>query len=243
MTQEIDAGVYVFTSEFWRQIPHCSTNDRGFNEKVKVILKLEIRQSASMGKAGKTQTGWVVCKVSRKLGKRLHSESGDQSVQLWFPQLKKDTKNQERVQRSAMIWPLSSDWRKSFPLRKLRGNLITLFQWLFLGNCKEDSVSTWGTTWRRKGELVTIYTRKGFILLQEEIFTVRIIIPWINPAWSGRASISGCFSDVTWQVAACCPLGSHKRLGWMNFGHLFQSGLFYENEKSKVGFPSRDVLL
>lgn len=80
MTQEVDAGVHLFTSEYWRQTPHWSTNDRGFNEKVKIILKLQIRQTAPMGQAGKVQIRWVVCKMGRKPAKRLHSESGDQSV-------------------------------------------------------------------------------------------------------------------------------------------------------------------
>lgn len=62
----------------------------------------------------------------------------------------------------------SEQWQEeisSLEKRNLRGNLITLFQWLFLGNCKEDSVSAWGTTWRGKGEMVAIYTRKRFILV------------------------------------------------------------------------------
>lgn len=96
MTQEIDAGVHLFTSEYWRQIPHCSTNDRGFNEKVKIILKLQIRQTASMGQAGKIQTGWVVCKMGKKSAKRLHSESGDQSVSSSGPHSSRKTQKDWR---------------------------------------------------------------------------------------------------------------------------------------------------
>lgn len=103
MTQEIDAGVHLFTSEYWRQIAHCSTNHRGFNEKLKIALKLQTRQTACMGQAGRIQTGWVVCKMGRKLAKRQHSESGDQSVSSSGPHSSRKTEKWERLQRSAKI--------------------------------------------------------------------------------------------------------------------------------------------
>lgn len=117
MTQEIDAGVHLFTSEYWRQTPHWSTNDRGFNEKVKIILKLQVRQTAPMGQAGKVQIGWVVCKMGRKPAKRLHSESGDQSVSSSGPhssrKSQKDWRGSKRVP-----WPLRNGRRRSLPWRR-----------------------------------------------------------------------------------------------------------------------------
>lgn len=106
MTQEIDAGVHLFTSEYWRQIAHCSTNHRGFNEKLKITLKLQTRQTASMGPAGRVQTGWVVCKMGRKLAKRLHSETGDgdQSVSSSGPHSSRKTQKNGRGSRG-VPWP------------------------------------------------------------------------------------------------------------------------------------------
>lgn len=129
----------------------------------KIILKLQFRQTAPVGQAGKIQTGWVVCKMGRKLAKRLHPEWWSECVQLWSPQFKKETKKGEKLQRSAMTWPLRSDRRRSLLCRTeasggISSHYSSNYSWVTTNR-------TWGTTWRRKREMVTIYSRKGFIPL------------------------------------------------------------------------------
>lgn len=84
----------------------------------KIILKLQIRQTASMGQAGRIQTGWVVCKMGRNWLKGC-TQSSDQSVSSSGPHSPRKTqKKQERLQRSPMTWPLRNDKRRSLPWRR-----------------------------------------------------------------------------------------------------------------------------
>ncbi|XP_074677350.1 uncharacterized protein LOC141922118 isoform X2 [Strix aluco] len=158
-------------------------------------------------------------------------------VQFWSPEFKKDMNRLKRVQRTAMkmikgLENLLDEERLKEKRKRLRGDLITVFQYI-KGGSKEErgSLFTRSPVEQTRGHGYKLHQERFHLNVREIFYSENNYSMEQPPQGHGGVPVAGGFQHVAGQGAGESHLGSlsHERLEQTIFCGPFQPGLLCDS--------------